>query len=120
MPNRETSRIPALAGIAAAATAAFAGLTVLQRDRRLSKPDKKALAGVARRGENHAHLANALHPLGKWWTYLPAAVAAGAVVYAKGSGGRRERVAGAAAVPLAAIASAMLNPLFDAFFPQPA
>jgi membrane-associated phospholipid phosphatase len=112
-------RIPALALVGCAATAAFAGLAFLERDRRLSAQDRKALAEIARRAKGQKPAAEKLHPVGKWWAYLPAAVVIGAVVYARGRGGRLARVAGAAAVPLAAAINATLNPLFDKFLPQP-
>ena len=119
MHIRENPRIPALAGVAGAAAAAFAALTVLERDRALTKKDKKALEKIARRYEKHEDVAAALHPLGKWYWYVPAAAAAGAAVYAKGSGRPGERAAVAAALLLAAGASALVNPLFDKVLPQP-
>ena len=119
MPTRNNPRIPALAGTAAVAAAAFAVLTVLERDRRLSKKDQKALRKIAGHLEKHERAAERLHPLGKWYSYVPAAAAAGATVYAKGRGRRPERAAGAAAVLLAAAAGALVNPLFDKILPQP-
>jgi membrane-associated phospholipid phosphatase len=119
MHIRENPRIPALAGVAVASAAAFAALTVLERDRRLTKSDKKALEKIAKRYEKHEEVAASLHPLGKWYWYVPAAAAAGATVYARGSGRRRERAAGAAALLLAAGAGALVNPLFDKILPQP-
>ena len=119
MLTRENPRIPTLVAIASAAAAAFAVLTVLERDRHLSKTDRRALKKIARRYGKHERAANHLHPLGKWWTYLPAAAAAGAAVYAKGSGRPADRAAGAASLLLAAGASALVNPLFDKVLPQP-
>jgi membrane-associated phospholipid phosphatase len=118
-PQPDYTRIATLAGIAAVAAAAFAGLTVLERDRRLSKEDQKALRKIGGAQGKHRRAAKLLHPLGKWWSYVPAAAAAGATVYAKGSGRRPERAAGAASVLLAATASALVNPLFDKVLPQP-
>jgi membrane-associated phospholipid phosphatase len=120
MPIRQNPRIQTLAGVAVASSAAFAGLTVLERDRRLTKPDKKATSKIATPLGKHRRTANLLHPLGKWYAYVPAAVAAGATVYAKGSGRPPERAAGAAALLLAAAAGALVNPLFDKILPQPA
>lgn len=119
MRIRENLRIPTIAGVATTAATAFAVLTVLERDRRLSKEDKKALQKITRRYGKHERAAELLHPLGKWWSYVPAAAAAGAVVYAKGSGRRPERVAGAAAMLLAGVVSALVGPLFDKVLPQP-
>jgi membrane-associated phospholipid phosphatase len=115
----DNRRIATLAGVAAVATGAFARLAVLERDRRLSQEDQKALRKVADGQEKHRRVAEFLHPLGKWFWYVPAAAAVGATVYAKGSGRRSERAAGAAAVLLAATASALVNPLFDKVLPQP-
>jgi membrane-associated phospholipid phosphatase len=109
-----------LAGVATAAAGAFAALAVLERDRRLTKHDSKALEKVAERvSDEHREVAESLHPYGKWWWYAPAAAAAGAVVCAIGSGGKRERVAGAGALLLSAATSAFVNPLFDKLLPQP-
>ena len=119
MPIHDNARVPILAGAAAAAAAAFAGLAVLERGGRLSKKDRKALAKIARGSRKHERAAALLQPLGKWWSYVPAAVAAGAAVYAKGGGRRNERAAGAAAILLAAAASALAGPLFDKMLPQP-
>jgi len=90
-----------------------------ERDRRLSKKDKEALKKIARRYEKHRRAAALIHPVGKWWSYVPAAIVAGAIVDAKGIGRQRERAAGAAAVLLAAVISALANPLFDRVLPQP-
>ena len=116
---RDNPRIPTLAGVAAAAAAAFAVLTVLERDRRLSKKDRKALGKIRQRLQKYERVAQRLHPLGKWWWYAPAAAVAGTAVYAKGSGRQGERAAGAAALLLAAGVSALVNPLFDKVLPQP-
>jgi membrane-associated phospholipid phosphatase len=57
-------------------------------------------------------------PLGKWWAFVPAAVAvAGVIVRARGMGPRA--VAGAGAVVGAALAAAALAPAFDRWLPQP-
>jgi membrane-associated phospholipid phosphatase len=114
----EKVRATTLAGVATASAAAFAVLTVLERDRRLTKQDKKALNKIAP-SEKHQRTAELLHPLGKWYSYAPAAVAAGAAVYAKGSGRQRERAMAAAGLLLAAGVSALVNPLFDKVLPQP-
>ena len=119
MDVRENPRIPILAGIGAAAAAAFVALATVERDRRLSKKDRKALAKIARRFAKHERAARLLHPLGKWWAYVPAAAVAAGAIYAKGSGRQSERAAGAAAVLLAAGASAVAGPLFDKLLPQP-
>jgi membrane-associated phospholipid phosphatase len=116
---RENPRIPILAGVATAATAAFAWLAVLERDRRLAKADGEGLEKIAGPDGKHKEVAPLLHPLGKWWSYVPAAAVAGATVYARGSGGRRERAAGAGAVLLAAAAGALACPVFDRVLPQP-
>src|SRR3712207_8645206 len=115
---RENNRVATLTGVGTTAAAAFAGLAALQRGHRLSKEDKKGLEKIVRRYGKHERLAELLHPLGKWYVYVPAAFAAGAAVYAKGNGRRRERAAGAGSMLLAAVVSALVNPLFDKVLPQ--
>jgi membrane-associated phospholipid phosphatase len=116
---RNNPRASALIGVGSAAAAAFALLTLLQRDRRLSKEDRKALKKIVQRYGKHEQAARSLFPVGKWWSYLPAAAAAGAAVYAKGRGRHRDRAAGAVAPLLAATVAALVNPLFDNVLPQP-
>jgi membrane-associated phospholipid phosphatase len=118
-PPTDNPRIATLAGIAAVAAGAFARLVVLERDRRLSKEDQTALKKIAGSQAKHRRAAELLHPLGKWWSYVPAAAAVGVTVYARGRGPRSDRAAGAASVLLAAAASALVNPLFDKVLPQP-
>ena len=77
------------------------------------------MAEIAKRYGKHEGAAEMLHPVGKWWSYVPAAAAAGAAVYATGSGRRAERAAGAASILIAAIVGAVVNPLFDEILPQP-
>lgn len=119
MRTRPNPRIPALAGVATADAAAFAGLTILERHRRLLKQDEKTLQTVAPTSETPKYIAEQLHPLGKWYGYVPAAAAAGAVIYAKGTAHHSQRAAGAGALLLAAAASALVTPLFDKVLPQP-
>lgn len=119
MVIRENRRIASLLGIAATAAAAFAALAILEGEHHLSKKDKKALKKIARQYGKHERAAELIHPLGKWYAYLPAAVAAGATIYAKGSGGQSKRAAGAAAPVIAAVIGALVNPLFDKVLPQP-
>jgi hypothetical protein len=112
-------RTPILAGVATAAAGAFAWLAILERDGRLAKADGDGLEQLAATSRTHERAAQRLHPLGKWWSYLPAAVAAGATIYARGSGPRHERAAGAGAVLMAAAAGALACPVFDRVLPQP-
>src|SRR3954454_9705936 len=105
---RQNPRIPTLAAVAATAAAAFTGLARLERDHRLTRQDRKASGKIAGPLKKYQRFANLLHPIGKWWTYVPAALAAGATVYARGSGRRPERAAGAAAIMIAATASALV------------
>jgi membrane-associated phospholipid phosphatase len=58
--------------------------------------------------------AEAAAPIGKWWTYVPAAVIAGGYVLAK-----RHQVSGAAAIGIAAVAAALINKRFDDLLDQP-
>jgi membrane-associated phospholipid phosphatase len=65
--------------------------------------------------------AEAIAPVGKWWTYLPAALLAGGYVLARRSeeGEGRSRVAGMAAIVGAACIAALVNKQFDELLPQP-
>jgi hypothetical protein len=119
MPLHTSSRVPTLLGVAAGATAAVAKLAVLECDRRLLPMDEAASRAVAKPLAGYERAANVLHPLGKWYAYVPAAAALGAVVYAQGRGRPAARVAGAATVLLASVISAGVNPLFDRVLPQP-
>ncbi|HEX6041500.1 phosphatase PAP2 family protein [Longimicrobium sp.] len=67
--------------------------------------------------------AEAAAPIGKWYTYLPAALAASAYLLAahrpEPGPERRSRVAGVGAVMLTGAAATALNPAFDDWLPQP-
>jgi membrane-associated phospholipid phosphatase len=58
--------------------------------------------------------AEAASPIGKWWTYVPAAVLTGGYVIAA-----RRRVAGSVSILTAAGAAVALGHAFDDFLPQP-
>lgn len=115
-------RAAALGGTAAAAAAGFAALAAAAARRTTSRADHRV--------ERKAHLrathpvrrvAEALAPLGKWWTYLPVALGTAVVVLAAPAPRRhrRRRVAGAGAIVTAALAAAALGPAFDRWLPQP-
>lgn len=61
--------------------------------------------------------------MGKWWTYVPAALGASAWIAAardsRGERGSRPRWIGAGAVMLAGTVATALNPTFDHVLPQP-
>lgn len=86
-------------------------------DRRVEKKVKEK----ARRRLRNA--ARRLHPVGKWWTYVPAAgaVATALIVSSEhpDGGGNRSRRMGAASVAGSAIAAALLNEILDDLVPQP-
>lgn len=66
-------------------------------------------------------VAEAVKPVGKWYTYLPMAAAASAWVLAApgASEARRSRLAGAGALLLTGTVATYLNPAFDKWLPQP-
>lgn len=103
---------------AAASAAAFAVLSDAVRRRKLSEKDRKALKKAKGNGAARGAAA-AIQPLGKWWSYVPAAMLVGGVVMREGDGNATARGAGAASIVFAAIASAVVNPLFDELLPQP-
>ena len=76
-----------------------------------------------RSGKPLRKAAEHLHPIGKWWIYVPAAgvVATVLLLTDRKSGMRpvRSRVAGAASVGAAAITAMILNEVLDDIVPQP-
>ena len=113
--------------LAAAATAAAAGFGVLaaavaRRD--TARADEKVRKRASpRRGHPARQAADAISPAGKWWTYVPAALAASAFVLksdeASDDAGAHSRRAGAGAITLAGVVATGLNHAFDRWLPQP-
>ena len=117
-------RAIALGAAAAVASAGFGALAVAVARRDTASADHAARRRTAaRRGHPARKAAKALSPAGKWWTYIPGAVAS-AVYLLKASpttarDEARSRRTGAGAVFLAGVVATALNPTFDRLLPQP-
>jgi len=118
------ARALALGASAAVAAAGFAVLTAAVVRRDTARVDHKAKKHTApRRGHPARRAAEALAPVGKWWTYIPSAL--GAALYVlraaapPGEERPRSRRTGAGAVFLAGVVATALNPTFDRYLPQP-
>ena len=119
-----TRRALALGAVAAASAVGFGLLNaaVVRRDTAAADEAVRKRAR-APRGHPAREAAAKAAPLGKWWTYIPAALGASAYLLAarREDGGRagRSRKAGAGAVLLAGTVATALNPAFDRWLPQP-
>ncbi|HEU4522461.1 MAG TPA: phosphatase PAP2 family protein [Thermoanaerobaculia bacterium] len=114
-----TRRAVAFSAVAITSTAAFALLASAVTRRHTAHTDRKLLGKTAARDKRVRRAANAVHPAGKWYVFVPVAVVAAGIVLARGADSPRRRVAGAAAIVAAALASAIVNPALDAWLPQP-
>jgi membrane-associated phospholipid phosphatase len=106
-----------LGSIAVASAVSFALLAraVARRDTaRVDRTVRKR--AVKRDGHPARRVSEAVAPLGKWWTYVPAGAAAAAYVLAASE---RSGAAGAAAIMFAGCTAAVLNDKFDDALPQP-
>ena len=111
-----------LAGVAIAATAGFAAIAAAVATRETARADEKARRRTSVRGKKKTReAADAIGPLGKWWTYIPAGVAASAFVLHADGGDEAapSRRAGAGAITLSAVVATALNHAFDRWLPQP-
>ena len=111
----------ALAGVAAVAAAGFGRLALAAAHRETANVDDAVRRRTrAPRGHPARDAAEAASPVGKWWTYVPAALAASAwLLRVPGERDSRSRRAGAGAVMLAGVVATALNPAFDEVLPQP-
>lgn len=118
------SRGLALGAAAVVASAGFAALTAAVARRRTAQADHAVRKrAAAPKGRPARRAAEALAPAGKWWTYIPGALAS-AIYLLKAQppareGAMRSRRTGAGAVFLAGVAATALNPTFDHLLPQP-
>lgn len=117
---------------AGAAAVGFAALNFATVHRHTAGADRRLGKGArVRRGKPARRAAKLMAPIGKWYTYLPFALALSAVVLAapreapkatKRRGGpaiRSRRLLGAAAIVAAGGIATALNPAFDRWLPQP-
>ncbi|HET7460773.1 MAG TPA: phosphatase PAP2 family protein [Longimicrobium sp.] len=112
----------ALGAVAGAAAAGFAALAAAVARRDTARVDEQVRKATAADPDGDtAEAAESIKYAGKWYTYIPAAAAAGAaVLVARGEerGGRSRRV-GAGALMLTGTVCTALNPAFDRLLPQP-
>lgn len=71
------------------------------------------------KGEPGREAAEKVSPIGKWWTYVPAALLTGTYVFARRDREKQSRVAGTAAIVSASVVAAAVNHVFDYLLPQP-
>ena len=116
---RELTRALTIAAVAAASAGLFVLLTRAVSRRVTAEADAALLERIAPEDEQIREAAEALHPIGKWWSYVPAAVAIAPVVIGVGRGPLTRRIAGACSIVSAALISAAVNPGFDQWLPQP-
>ena len=117
-------RALALGAVAAAAAAGFGALAAAVARRDTAAVDHRVRKRAAAPARHPARrVAGAISPAGKWWTYIPTALAGAAWVlsapHERERGGRRSRRAGAGAVLLAGTVAPALNPAFDRLLTQP-
>jgi membrane-associated phospholipid phosphatase len=116
-------RAAAFAGLALGASAAFFVLARAVALRDTASVDRKVQRKVkVRSGKPARKAAEAVSPVGKWWTYVPASgVIAGYIIAARRPEGRKlqRSVAGGAAIVGTAVVAAILNNVLDDLVPQP-
>lgn len=123
--QRDGGRRPlALGAVAAGAAAGFGALAAAVARRDTAHADEALRRRTAApRGHPARDVAEAAAPVGKWWTYVPAALAASAYLLAArrpdDEDEWRSRRIGAGALLLAGTVATALNPAFDHLLPQP-
>ena len=117
-------RALALGAVSMGAGAGFGVLASAVARRDTAETDERVRRQTAAPAQHPARrAAEAISPLGKWWAYLPAVLAACLYVLAAPRSqwrrGRSARKAGAGAMLLAGTTTAALGPVFDRWLPQP-
>lgn len=109
------NRALGLLALGVAATAGFAAIARAVKRRDTAPVDRDVHEKTAvEPGHPARRAAEAASPIGKWWTYVPAAALTGGYVLVA-----RNRVAGTAAILGVACAAAAINEVFDDLLPQP-
>lgn len=114
----------ALGAVAAGAAAGFGLLAAAVARRETAEADEAVRRHTAApEGSRARRAAAAAAPVGKGWTYIPAALAAAGYLLAAHDADEdrasRSRMVGAGAVLLAGTVATGLNPTFDHVLPQP-
>ncbi|MDQ3283258.1 MAG: phosphatase PAP2 family protein [Acidobacteriota bacterium] len=121
-PKNRRTRAALLATIGIGAAAGFALVAAAVARRKTAPVDHKLHEQTAvEPGSPVRDAAEAVAPVGKWWTYVPAATLAGGYVFGRGAKERdlRARAAGTVAIIGAACTAALVNKRFDDLLPQP-
>lgn len=104
-----------LSFIAAGAATAFGATAIASASRASAHIDRKLAPKIAFRARSRGHRAHdVLSPVGKWYTLMPAAIVAGALVAR-----RREHRAGGVAIAASGVVATVLANACDALLPQP-
>ncbi|MEA2491763.1 MAG: hypothetical protein QOH21_3555 [Acidobacteriota bacterium] len=120
--SSRSSRAPLLFATSIAAAAGFALIARAVARRDTARVDHEVHDQTAvRPGHPAREAAEAAGPIGKWWTYVPAAALTGVYVLASRKRGEDlpSRIFGTGAILAAASAAAALNHVFDDLLPQP-
>jgi len=117
-------RVLALAAVAAAGAVGFGLLNAAVARRKTAHADREVLERTAPpKGHPVRRAAEAISPVGKWWTYIPAALGTSAWLLAaqrdEEDGERRSGGIGAGAIVAAGVIATGLNHAFDRWLPQP-
>lgn len=117
-----SKRATALGIVSVTAVVSFGLLAAAVARRRTAPIDEAVHERTAPPPEHPVRrVAEAMSPLGKWWTYIPAGAAVGAYLLAASPRDERMnggRLAGAGAILLAGVAATALDPVFDKWLPQ--
>lgn len=125
MGLRVNPRVPLFATFSLTSITAFALLARAVAKRETAPIDREIHEQTKiDKGEPGREAAEKVSPIGKWFTYVPAAVLAGAYVLARRDDDEdrdetRSRISGMAAIVTAAVVAASVNHLFDDLLPQP-
>lgn len=117
-------RAAALGAVAAVAAAGFGALAAAVARRDTARADEAVRRRTAPPKDHPARrAAEAAAPVGKWWTYVPGALAASAYLLTadrtRDARERGARIRASGAVLLAGTVATALNPAFDHWLPQP-
>jgi membrane-associated phospholipid phosphatase len=121
-PENRRRQAVLLTAIGIAAAAGFAVVARAVARRKTAPVDHKVHEQIAvEPGTPVREAAEKVAPVGKWWTYVPAAALAGSYVFGRAADDRavRARTAGTAAIVGAACIAALVNKRFDDALPQP-
>jgi membrane-associated phospholipid phosphatase len=113
--RERSSRAEALVAVGAVALTTFAGVAVASASRASSHIDRTLSPRLAPRPRSRSRrVAEALSPVGKWYTVVPAALVGGALL----ARDRKRRIAGGT-IAASSVAAFAFSKAFDRLLPQP-